>query len=392
MTWLARPVASSTRSLRRNPTLRVFSLILWCCVLSLSGAQASLRTSNVSRLEAPQDSLGREVAARFAPIFYQALGENPRSDSIPNVDFDGDWRGDNNWENCADEKFPLLAYVYYSVSETQTHYFLHYAVFHPRDYKGGERKGLILSELIREGIKRGGKYDPTGLADEAGVAHENDLEGALIVVAKNGSGGDGNVVFVETLHHSNFSPYRPGEVAQPGFGLFRTNNNRVEFYVEPKGHGVETYDGDDKQTSGKAFKIYKFAGKAEDPEKSDELTVGYELVPIRTTLWTAVKTKPANNKTYGSFHDYGELALSIAQANGRVAVRKIKIGTIGMAFLGNTGAPNMARPPWGWFDKNRREDPLGLWFFDPAKIIKRDFGLDDSFSTIYVRLPFWAEK
>ena len=83
----------------------------------------------------------REIAAAFAPTFYQALGDKPRSDYITNFDFDGDWRGDNNWEHTDDKNFPLRAYIYYSVSETQTHFLIHYAVFHPRDYKGGERKG-----------------------------------------------------------------------------------------------------------------------------------------------------------------------------------------------------------------------------------------------------------
>src|SRR6266699_5973704 len=112
----------------------------------------------------------RAAAALFAPIFYQALGDKPRSDYLTNFDFDGDWRGDNNWQHVDDRKFPLNAYVYYAVVETATHLFIHYAVFHPRDYKGGERKGAILSELIREGMKRSGGYDPTGLAAEAAVA------------------------------------------------------------------------------------------------------------------------------------------------------------------------------------------------------------------------------
>src|SRR5678816_646217 len=131
------------------------------------------------RTDKPADA-DREIAARFAPIFYQALGDRPRSDYITNFDFDGDWRGDNNWENAANETFPLNAYIYYAVAETSTHLFIHYAVFHPRDYKGGEIRGTILSELIREGVKRGGKYDPTGLADEATLAHENDMELSLI--------------------------------------------------------------------------------------------------------------------------------------------------------------------------------------------------------------------
>ena len=80
----------------------------------------------------------------------------------------------------------------------------------------------------------------------------------------------------------------------------------------------------------------------------------------------------------------------MVQTGGRVEVKKIKVGEIGETFAGDSGGLNMARPPWAWFDKHHRDDPLGLWFFDPASIIKRDFKLPESFSTDYVRLPFWA--
>ncbi|HEY0431042.1 MAG TPA: hypothetical protein VGC61_04465, partial [Pyrinomonadaceae bacterium] len=197
-----------------------------------------------------QRSADREIAARFAPVFYQALGDKPRSDYITNFDFDGDWRGDNNWEHVDDKKFPLKAYVYYSVSETATHFFIHYAVFHPRDYKGGETRGRILSELIREGVKSGTKADPTGLLEEAGVAHENDMEGCLIVVAKQGNDlGSAQVVLLETLHHNQFSRYVPGDKAPRGFGLLRSEASHALLYVEPRGHGIESYSGDEKQTA-----------------------------------------------------------------------------------------------------------------------------------------------
>ncbi|MCA1614311.1 MAG: hypothetical protein LC800_09280, partial [Acidobacteria bacterium] len=127
----------------------------------------------------------REIAARFAPVFRHAVGDQARGDYPTNFDFDGDWRGDNNWANAGDPRFKLRAYVYYAVSETETHYLIHYAVFHPRDYKGGAA-GTILSEAIREGVKRGGRYDPTGLSRGATLAHENDMEGCLVAVAKEG--------------------------------------------------------------------------------------------------------------------------------------------------------------------------------------------------------------
>ncbi|HEV7746678.1 MAG TPA: hypothetical protein VGO56_16905 [Pyrinomonadaceae bacterium] len=379
----------------------IWSSALLLCVVVAASAQhelarpsaASSPSSQTASGERAGDSdHGREVAARFAPVFYQALGDKPRSDYITNFDFDGDWVGDNNWEHLDDKQFPLRAYIYYSVSETRTHYFIHYAVFHPRDYKGGERKGLILSEIIREGTKHATDHDPTGLMAEAGVAHENDMEGALVVVAKNGKDLDrARTVFVETLHHDDFSPYVTGESAPKGFGLFKTDGRHVLLYVEPKGHGIEPYTDSEKQTAKKEFLIYRFGGKAEDPDKQKRGSVGYELLPIETTLWPKVRnTKESKNTTYGTLHDYAEISINVLQPNGQVAVKQIKIGEIGETFAGDSGGLNMARPPWAWFDKGRRSDPLGLWFFDPARIVKRDFKLDESFSTAYVRLPFWA--
>src|SRR5258708_7175038 len=143
----------------KTPNLIWSCALLLCAEVMLSGQNivfhANGATVALSQKTAAEETNEAAVAARFAPIFYQALGDKPRSDYITNFDFDGDWRGDNNWEHTDDKSFPLRAYIYYAVSETQTHFFIHYVVFHPRDYKGGERKGLILSEIIREETKRG---------------------------------------------------------------------------------------------------------------------------------------------------------------------------------------------------------------------------------------------
>jgi hypothetical protein len=89
------------------------------------------------------------IAASYAPVFRQALGDTARFDYITRFDFDGDWVGDNNWDNAGDANTPLPAVVYYNVTETDTHFFVHYSAFHPRDYKGGNAAGAALSELIR---------------------------------------------------------------------------------------------------------------------------------------------------------------------------------------------------------------------------------------------------
>jgi hypothetical protein len=364
----------------------------------LAGCAALILSSTILTV-AQSVTREREVAATFAPVFYQALGDKPRSDYITNFDFDGDWRGDNNWEHAEDQQFSLKAFIYYSVAETETHFFIHYAVFHPRDYKGGERKGAILSELIREGTKRGGKYDPTGLAEEAALAHENDMEGCLVVVAKQGSDiSRGRIAFVETLHHNNFSRYLPLMEVPKGFSTVKLDGQRPLLYIEPKGHGIEAYTGDQKQTGTKDFVIYRATERAEDPTGKDDVvchhpdlsecsrSVGYGLVPLQT-LWN--KARDGVNATFGTVCDFKDVVIDLSRGKGSLK-KKIKAGKLGCAFLGRVGGQNMARPPWAWFDKDERERQLGLWFFDPARVVKLDFGLGREFSTAYLRLPFWA--
>jgi hypothetical protein len=250
-------------------------------------------------------------------------------------------------------------------------------------------------------MKRGGKYDPTGMGDEASLAHENDMEGCLVVVEKGGQDLDkARVVFVETLAHNNFSRYLAGEEASNVFERISLEGQHPLIYIEPKGHGIESFTKSEKQLGDKQFLLYKFSGKADDPAADNEsrficknLTaqacepVNYDLLPISTTLWSKARNAP--NATYGKACDYGELPIMV-QANGRAVEKKVKVGQVGCAFLGRVGGHDMARPPWAWFDKDERDRTPGLWFFDPASTVKLDFQLNDEFSKAYLRVPFWA--
>ncbi|MGH9554424.1 MAG: hypothetical protein ACRD2Y_01255, partial [Terriglobales bacterium] len=62
----------------------------------------------------------REIAERFAPVLYKRLAgtaDDHRFDYPTNFDFDGDWVGNNNWQNAGDAKYKLWSFVYYSVIE-----------------------------------------------------------------------------------------------------------------------------------------------------------------------------------------------------------------------------------------------------------------------------------
>ena len=362
------------------------TLHLLTLVALLSCAHTHARAQKAPRAGAARE---RQVAARFAPVFRQALGDHPRADYITNFDFDGDWRGDNNWKNADDPRFPVRAYVYFAASETATHFYAHYAVFHPRDYKGGSTAGPLLSDAIREGVRRGGRYDPTGLSAEAVLAHENDMEGCLVVAEKEGEDpARARVILVETLAHDRFLKYAPeGANAPASFARVRLEGPSPLLFVEAKGHGILAYDGGGKQEPRRGTLVYTFAGRAEDPEAGgrERGAVGYELLPIYDTLWRRAVT--GSKETFGEVADYGARSFEAAGAK-RPARRTRRLGRLGASFLGRFGAPNAARPPWGWFDRAERGRPRGEWFLDPAATVKRHLGRGADFSTVYLHAPF----
>ncbi|HJR09509.1 MAG TPA: hypothetical protein VJ842_19765 [Pyrinomonadaceae bacterium] len=389
--------ANSRVALKQSKYLRV-ALVAVCLNLICAGrvaGQRAAKTRDASRNSQLSQNAARDraIASHFAPVFYQGLGDKKIQDYITNFDFDGDWRGDNNWVNAEDDtRFARRAYVYYAVSETPTHFLVHYAVFHPRDYKGGQARGAILSQIIREGARRGGRYDPTGLSGEAVLAHENDMEGCLVVATKAGADfKQARVVFVETLAHDRFNKYvteaaAAAEGNKSAFDMVRIESGRPLLYVEPKGHGIYAYDAGEKQTPPDKLLVYKFAGRADDPLKSSGNEIGYELLPLATTIWP--RARAGVNQTFGAAYNYGKYTFSAAQTSTRATKRVVTIGTLGAAFRGNKGAPNMARPPWGWFDRSDAGQLHGEWFFDPAATVKRHFKLDDTFSVAYTHAPF----
>ncbi|MGH9580470.1 MAG: hypothetical protein ACRD2R_05705, partial [Terriglobales bacterium] len=124
----------------------------------------------------------RDIAQRFAPVLHQRLAGTPedhRYDYPTNFDFDGDWVGNNNWQNAADPRYKLWSFVYYSVIESEDHYFIHYAVFHPRDWSLAEPAYTSLLDKLQEKYK---EIVGKKVREEVEFNHENDLEGALVIV------------------------------------------------------------------------------------------------------------------------------------------------------------------------------------------------------------------
>jgi len=321
-----------------------------------------------------------DLAYYWAPVWYQNTypeidGEfGPICDYITNFDYDGDWAGNNNSDNIG--QFPLPAYIYYSVVETATRWFIGYYDYHPLDWN---------SPSI--------------------YWHENDMEGVLLVINKTEGVEWGEFLCMVTEAHTNFWQYideqnAPSNSVEQWSGLniiysedidgdvewasidpyplaFLFNDHtHLKIFVESRGHGVfgegkDAYTSEDERYDenweGENFPlgmgiIYYPSGIAEEPRRREDnpniYEAGYALINIEV-LWNR-RSNIGDGCTFASR----------------------------FAFDGNDGIPNAANPPWGWDDL---DDSLwtateilpsnkGEIFYHPARLI-----------AIHFDIPGWPE-
>lgn len=293
-----------------------------------------------------------KIVKRWAPVIYQDVAKPmPRADYITNVDFDGDFISNNNWDNF-DKNFPLKAYVYYHVVETKTHLIVGYDVFHPRDWE----------DVCPE---------------NAYTCHENDFEGSYAVVEKDGK--DGELKLFATMAH-DFYTYFINEKDLAKFqnekdivinGTIQYVDGHPVILVESRGHGQ--YGGAMKRSlkalaaalssnaprklwSEKGFPegdgvIYKYKdGKAEEPDASKQTQeTGYGLINFETLY--AMRNNIGPGKLFAM--------------DGKME--------------GNNYGANAANMPWNW-----NKD----YFFDPAKGFEKYLKVLGEYSTNYLYNPF----
>lgn len=291
-----------------------------------------------------------EVAQRWAPIHYQDVdqtGTNAlggRSDYIAAYDFDGDLNGRNNWDNTGSHR--LAATAYYSVLETSSHWFVTYMFFHPRDW----------SDSI---------FD---------TEHENDAEGVMMAVQKDGS-EFGTLRGAVTVAHTDFYSYTPagstwGAGAESVDGTLQLATSPHDGLAHPvtaqeaKGHGLKARPGYDIRGDGV---VYYPAGRAEVPEHPDDRNVSYLLVDVHAPggLWA----QRANGELFAS---HGTFA---GDRSG------------GCGDGGISCSQNSANAPWGWDDRN--DGPgRGALATDPAGLSANYFRIPERLDRTYVNNPY----
>ena len=307
------------------------------------------------------------LATYWAPVIRQYVKNDStygyRQDYITRFDYDTNWTGNDNWDNFPYFLDALYGYVYYSVIETETHYFIHYMFFHPRDW------GRAWFSIV---------------PDE----HENDMEGILLVISKNGSKFGSPLVMV-TRAHTDFYQYVADTNVTNGTadnvdGNITFDGWRPVAYVEAQGHGV--YGDEDRVDQYYLYDdviIYRFNGNAsEHPDYADPNNISYALIPIIRALWPKAVDPSyiGDGKTYDQVFTYSNPRLNFSIS-------------VPAAFDGDDstdGGTDKANPPWGMHDSDYDDDGLvqGDWFFDPANFTRTVFSIPYEFSLNYTYNPY----
>lgn len=287
----------------------------------------------------------RSLAAFWAPFIAQETWWQPKADVPTRFDYDGDWDGQNNWDNL--DLGTSQAYVHYAVVETGTHWFLHYNFFHPRDYS---------DNCI------------------AGTCHENDNEGIILTVRKNGS-EFGSLELMETLAHNNVYSYSNDNRLRKGA---HDIDAKIDFYedhhpmvfLEAGGHGAlaagarnSTFSVSRKDfQSGTGITLF-YKGTAERAKHANDRNIGYDLIPIEDTWWPRAQAR-GGDRSFDAEYEYRPFG-------NRPGGGRRYMGS----FWGRKNGENKAKPFWGWHDERTRRGKVlntGQWALDPAYSVTRN--------------------
>ncbi len=303
------------------------------------------------------------MAARYAPVIYHAAAPGPagRQDELTNIDFDGDLVGNNNWENF--ERFQLRPTVYYAVLETETHWFITYHLFHPRDWNP---RTVYLNDT-----------------------HENDGENLQIVVRKSAPGAPEYLV---TQAHYLTRVHPRGTIWCYG--------ERAEVFVQSEGHGIYSANDDcaeltpfrgERGATKVAFHTFAAgsgivlfpAGMGESPDEVDEPDRGhrlalYSLESLVTKLWPGVRD--------GSLIGDGRLFDGAWAYEDDLVSAPVPRYYDGDRTSGPLG-PDRGISPFA-LDICWTEGKLGGLFFNPAKRYADEGFAVEPWSRRYVDYPF----
>jgi hypothetical protein len=275
-----------------------------------------------------------ELAYKFAPIYVQAF--KSKYDIPTNFDFDGDFIGNNNWENA--EKFEFSPYVYWDVKESENFLFFYYALFYPRDYlEDCENPPHVES------------------------CHKNDWEQMLVVVKKP----EMKTILFETLPHVFDIVYLKdysADLVVSGVLMKGKNPHFVDqrpvIFIEWGGHGQY---GSPEDIVEKEFFSFE-STKVLVPEKFDfdlksDSVLKYKLIYIYDVFWPR-KDDVGEGKTFDNYFEFEVEGIHF----------KLPKNFDGDVPEKGKFVKDAASAPWYAHSVPGEE---GIWFVHPVEILKK---------------------
>jgi hypothetical protein len=150
----------------------------WWSVLVAIGACLLL---TAGECQVDQAAVARlDLALHHAPVIFQDTDSTlAQGDYLTRFEYDNNDVAEDNWDSFQNHANALSAFVYYSVVETSAHWYIAYGFFHPLDWSDGDDS-----------------------------EHENDMEGMLAVVRRDGS-EFGVLEGIIPVFHLDFFTYTP---------------------------------------------------------------------------------------------------------------------------------------------------------------------------------------
>lgn len=331
---------------------------------------APLRVEPLGSIEEPLVEEGLAHVVRFyAPWFVHEVDpERGRQDLPTRVDFDGDAVARDNWEELPRWELPPV--VYYAVLETESHWFLTFHVYHPRDWA-----------TLRVGLHR---------------THENDGENVHVVVRKS----TGRPEVVLTQAHLGTRIYRAAdcgwtERGRAFDGVFHCvdaftgevspSGLHPLLHVESGGHGITAHDrasGAVRAPEGALLlRPARVREAISEPSLDTREPVAYGLDSSVVRFWRGLST--------GALTGPGRLFADPVPFKSEPIELEVPCFYDADRFSGPLG-PRLGASPFAVdldFDRER----AGALFFDPAHRWLDAFEPDAPWETTYLEYPFWFD-
>jgi hypothetical protein len=313
----------------------------------------------------------KTLAGKYAPLLYQATNtESPQYDYLTRFDFDGDWVAENNVISVKNaSKFE--ASLYYSVTETKSHFFITYSFFYP--YRFAEEEDDRFGNDVSGGLVVVRKIDEAPLAVETYFKKDNDERSFSFVTEESGL-----VTAGKTFTDFHFDGLYPAATLFPdgryvGYLSSRKhesclwldeNNGFLDGCILNAGVKNSMQKIEYVFKDGMVDALSKEGGKYPQAKQS----VGYGLVHLLDSWWVR-RTDVGQAQMWASEYTYEPHNSTIYQNRPDLS------HPVPSVFVDPEETDN-GRPPWAWkynpqngttfYDMAR-----GVWFLDPAVHFKQ---------------------